>query len=318
MKANKIFAIALVALALVACNKKTTEVEVTSVTLDQTSLTLEVGASATLVATVTPEGAATVEWSSSDESKATVANGVVTAVAEGNAIIVAKAGSKQASCIVTIGSKAQEKSEFEKLLDGTDYYVFALDATTYEKIASKVKDGHDFRINGAYQDDGTIPDDVTSVLEIWGRTLTGGAGGGLNCFGLAEGYISLVQQDGDWSGNGCGGLRQTHRICDLTGVTGDYKLAIAYKCPANNSTSAKVQFTCYSTIQGKPEVPVKLDANTQGEWKLYEKSMADLFAAGLDWSAPADCQDGSFAWYSLGLLIEPTGGFDVDAIVVYK
>mgnify|MGYP003398801201 FL=1 len=47
--------------------------------------------------------------------------------------------------------------------------------------------------------------------------------------------------------------------------------------------------------------------------------MADLFAAGLDWTAVADCQDGTYAWYTLGILIEGIGqGLDVDAILVYK
>ena len=62
MKANKIFAVALAALALVACNKTPQTAEVEKVELDQKTLTLEEGQEATLVATVTPEGAATVAW----------------------------------------------------------------------------------------------------------------------------------------------------------------------------------------------------------------------------------------------------------------
>ena len=69
MKTNKIFAVALAALTLVgfnACKPGQSEVEVESVTLDQKTLQIEVGATATLVATVAPEGAATVAWSSED------------------------------------------------------------------------------------------------------------------------------------------------------------------------------------------------------------------------------------------------------------
>lgn len=70
--------------------KKTAEVvHVTSVSLDKTNLSLDVSQTATLVATVNPGDAnnKAVMWSSSDESVATVNNGVVTAVGEGTCTI---------------------------------------------------------------------------------------------------------------------------------------------------------------------------------------------------------------------------------------
>jgi len=87
-------------------NNKT--VSVSGVTLDKTSISLEVGATLTLTATVSPENAdnKTVTWSSSDDAVATVdANGKVTAVAVGNVTITAKAGDKTAECKVTILAK---------------------------------------------------------------------------------------------------------------------------------------------------------------------------------------------------------------------
>ncbi len=65
-------------------------VAVAAVTLDQASLTLDEGESATLVATVTPTDASnqSVVWESSDESIATVINGVVTAVSAGTATVI--------------------------------------------------------------------------------------------------------------------------------------------------------------------------------------------------------------------------------------
>ena len=81
-------------------------VPVESVTLNQSSLTLGEGESATLRATVTPKDAtdfSSVSWSSSDESVATVdQNGGIRAIREGSAHIVAKAGDKQATCTVTV------------------------------------------------------------------------------------------------------------------------------------------------------------------------------------------------------------------------
>lgn len=67
-------------------------VAVTGISLDATSGQLTVGSSLTLTATVSPENASnkTVIWTSSNESVATVSDGVVTAVAKGSATITAK------------------------------------------------------------------------------------------------------------------------------------------------------------------------------------------------------------------------------------
>ena len=81
----------------------TVVVSATSVILDLTELTLSPGETATLKATVLPEDSTDeVEWSSSDETVATVQDGVVTAVAEGEATITAKAGEKTATCKVVV------------------------------------------------------------------------------------------------------------------------------------------------------------------------------------------------------------------------
>ncbi|MBQ8938833.1 MAG: Ig-like domain-containing protein [Paludibacteraceae bacterium] len=320
MKTNKIFAVALAALTLVgfnACKPGQSEVEVESVTLDQKTLQIEVGATATLVATVAPEGAATVAWSSEDAAVASVdAKGVVTGVAEGQTIITATAGKKSARCIVKVG-KAAEDNPFAALLTGKNYYVLNLGETAYEAIKANVKE--DLRINGEYVGS-EIPEETTCVLEIWGNTFTGGAGGGLNCFGHSgegNGYISLISQNGDWAGNGCGGLRITHRILDLSAITGDYVLAIVYKTPANNITTT-AKFTLYSTNANGPEIAKEVSGNTNGEWKLLEYKMSDFFAAGLDWSTPWSASVKE-AMYSIGLLINGTGqGLDVDAILIYE
>ena len=92
---------------VISCEKEPKEVKVTGVKLDQTSLQMFVGDSQTLTATVQPADAkATVEWSTSDASVATVSNGVVTAVAAGSATITAKADSYTATCTVTVTKPA--------------------------------------------------------------------------------------------------------------------------------------------------------------------------------------------------------------------
>lgn len=88
------------------CKVTVKYIAVKSVALDQSSLVLDNGKSATLTATVTPAGAAdrTVAWSSSDEAVATVQEGVVTATGAGTATITATVGDHKASCKVTVRS----------------------------------------------------------------------------------------------------------------------------------------------------------------------------------------------------------------------
>ena len=81
-------------------------IAVTGVALDQVSLTLEHAATGTLVATISPADASdkSVAWTSSDETVATVADGVVTAIAEGTAVITVTTtdGTFTATCDVTV------------------------------------------------------------------------------------------------------------------------------------------------------------------------------------------------------------------------
>ena len=87
-----------------------TTVSVTGISLDKTEVTITEGGTETLTATVSPENATdkTVTWTSSDETVATVADGVVTAVAAGTATITATTvdGEYTAGCAVTVESAA--------------------------------------------------------------------------------------------------------------------------------------------------------------------------------------------------------------------
>lgn len=77
----------------------------TGITLNKSELTLTAGEDETLTATVTPaDSTDTVVWSSDKPEVATVdpATGKVTAVAPGEAIITATAGTKTATCKVTV------------------------------------------------------------------------------------------------------------------------------------------------------------------------------------------------------------------------
>ena len=90
------------------------DVAVTGVQLNKRTLTLAPTATETLVATISPDNAAnkSLRWSSSDSDVATVdANGKVTAVAEGQAVITVSTvdGGFTAQCTVTVSGSEEEK-----------------------------------------------------------------------------------------------------------------------------------------------------------------------------------------------------------------
>ena len=88
---------------------KAADVAVTDVTLNKTTLSLEIGKSETLTATVLPSNATekAITWVSNNTKVATVANGKVTAVAAGTATITAKTtNGKTAICQVTVKNNA--------------------------------------------------------------------------------------------------------------------------------------------------------------------------------------------------------------------
>lgn len=85
--------------------KVTVKTSVAELKLSHTEVTLEIGKTQTLTATVLPEDAeySEITWKTDNASVATVdAEGVVTSVAEGTATITASTGDKSASCKVTV------------------------------------------------------------------------------------------------------------------------------------------------------------------------------------------------------------------------
>lgn len=97
-------------------------VAVTGVSIDETA-TVEVGKTVTLTAIVTPANATNknVAWASSDDKVATVADGVVTGVAEGTADITVTTvdGRKTATCVVTVTAGGQGGGNNKTCLDMT-------------------------------------------------------------------------------------------------------------------------------------------------------------------------------------------------------
>ena len=122
-------------------------VGVTGIALTQTEVTLEVGESTTLEERILPENATEkgVTWASADSKIASVENGKVTALCEGETIITVKSvdGEHTAQCKVTVtaASEPVELSEFQFRLSGTEN-----DSSIGVEQLSLVSDG-----NGAYR-----------------------------------------------------------------------------------------------------------------------------------------------------------------------
>ena len=147
-------------------------IPVTGVSLDESSITLDVGGNQTLTATVTPEDATNkkVRWSSDNEDVATVSeDGVVTAVAGGTAVITATThdGLFTASCTVTVNAPATAPNIItDTLPDGKVGEAYSQTLTANGTTPIK------WSINGGARPDGLTLDETTG--EISGTPTTAG------------------------------------------------------------------------------------------------------------------------------------------------
>ncbi|MCF6462348.1 S-layer homology domain-containing protein, partial [Clostridium sp. Cult1] len=139
---------------------KDDEVAVTGVSVSPKTMTLTVGKTGKITATVKPDNATNkkVNWTTSDESIATVANGVVTAKAAGTATITATSdanSSKKDSCVVTV--KAEEELVSAISVEGVAKVGETLTAkvtpekatVTYKWMRADAEDGEYVAIAGA-------------------------------------------------------------------------------------------------------------------------------------------------------------------------
>ena len=123
------------------------DVPVTGITLDKTTAELTEGETLTLTATVSPEDATdkTVVWTSSDETVATVANGVVTALKAGKATITAKSGEVSATCELTVNAK-----------------VIPATGITLDKTTAELTEGETLTLTATVS-----PEDATDKTVVW-------------------------------------------------------------------------------------------------------------------------------------------------------
>ena len=285
MKANKIFAVALAALTLVgfnACNKQNNPDEPGKegdLTLDKTSLNLEVDAEETITATIA------VSFESSNPQVATVTpandgkSAKVKAIAEGSAVITAKSqGGQVKTCIVAVKKKGGEGGETVQL-KGSQVWPIALDGTTADANASKIV--ADFR-----------PNDVDQFLYVWqdGPVYEAGEGKGLNFHGNTDGYTALKVTNLGWAGAGfCltadgNGWQAAEALrAAIVANPDQYFLHMAMKSTDNyshcfymfGSEATKFVIGSKSVYDG----PVYKDFTRDGSWAEFDIPMSSYAAA---------------------------------------
>ena len=316
MKANKFFAIALAALALVsfnACDKKTDPKpdDEGTLALDPTSLQLEVGQTGTIAATVEAT------WVSSDETVATVVLGndggksaLVTAVKEGNAVISATTkGGQTKTCVVVVKKGGDDPSGAK--LKGSQVWPIVLDGTTLDANKSKMV--------ASFQ-----PNDVDQFLYVWDATYEGSEATGLNFHGNSDGYLAMSVTALGWAGAGfCltdagTGWQGAKALNDaIVANPDDYFLHLAIKSTDNYSHcfyfmgSEATKF-----VLGKASVydgPVYADFERDGAWHEFDIPMSK-YASALA-TAPVVAGVNVFV-----MLTEGTQGakINLDAVYFYK
>lgn len=139
--------------ANVTLTVKKASIPVTGIALDKTKLDLEVGGTADLKASITPDTAAnkTVLWTSSDETLAKVENGKVTALKAGIVTITAASADNpeiKAECAVTIKEAAGE--------------IIKVTGITLDKTAMELKAGETGQLTAA-----VAPADATDKEVEW-------------------------------------------------------------------------------------------------------------------------------------------------------
>ena len=150
-----------------------TTIHVTEISLNYDTATLYVGKTLTLTPTVLPSNASekSVSWSSSNESIATVDNGIVTGVAEGEATITATTtdGGLSAQCLFTIEKESTGGDDY--IPDPDEEGILSITATTLESVTPNSKGEYEFTIKGTYKQIYVNTPDAKIILNFEGTTI---------------------------------------------------------------------------------------------------------------------------------------------------
>ena len=278
----------------------------------------------TLPITATSDGndvTAAATWTSSDETVAIVEAGVVTGVAEGNATITCIYNGAIATCnVMVIRGYASDV-----LLNGSDYYIFQMDETTFNELDQAGKVTSDMRINGVFEGEVLVPEDATRVNYVWNPAAEEADAPqvGLNSFGKAEGWFSVAAAsptpEGCW-GNICGGLGITTatdtEIGKLQNLTPDHVLVVVLKGSYTPMESLEISMT--PPVGGDQVQLFKVTDATgeynDGDWEVFTLTYPDLIYMGIDLSQPITTD----FWYPWAYVANGAGNrVDVDCVFFY-
>lgn len=267
-------------------------------------------------------------WTSSNETVAIVEAGVVTGVAEGTATITCEFQGKTATCAIYVLSLSTPTSG---LKDGSDYYIFQMDATTFEELDQAGKVTSDMRTNGAFEGEVLIPEDANRIYYTWNivaEEIADAPQTGLNAFGKAEEWFSIASADytpeGGW-GVICGGLGIGTReypassdaeVAKLQNLTPDHVFVVVLKGKYTPAISLQISMT--PPAGGDDVTLFEITDSTgeynDGDWEVFTLTYADLVALGIDLSQPITAE----TWYPWTYTANGAGNrVDVDCVFFY-
>ena len=136
-------------LLCVSCEKEPDSIPVSAISLNNSSIEVVEGVSFSLTVTISPNDATNkkISWSSSNESVATVNNGVVTTIKAGTVSITAKSedGGKTATCTVTVKEKT-----------------ISVTSITLDKVNAEVTEGESLTLTATVS-----PDNASNKTVVW-------------------------------------------------------------------------------------------------------------------------------------------------------
>ena len=209
-----------------ACNNSENHIEVTSVSLSEETISLGVGESETLTATVLPINATdkSITWTSSDQSIATIVDGKVTAVGNGTVTITAKShNGKAANC--TVNANVYPYADFSFSFSNNEYAITGYSGTDTEIIVPAeymgkpvTKIGELVFSDCSFITKITLPDSINEIGD--------GAFGG--CNNLESVVIpDSITSIGDYTFSGCLSLTSISVHENLTSI-GDFAFYFCY------------------------------------------------------------------------------------------
>ncbi len=233
--------------AACAVTVKPAVVLATSVTLNETTAEVTIGETLQLTATVAPENASnpTVTWSSSDDAIATVdANGLVTAVAAGTAIITASTNDGSnltASCEVTVKQLAV--------------------SLTLDKTAAEVTVGETLLLNAT-----VLPDNTSNPAVTWASS---------------NDAVATVDANGLVTAVAAGTATITATTTDGSNLTASCEVTVKQLAVSLTLDKTAAEVTVGETLQLTATVVPDNTSNPAVTWASSNDAVATVDANGL-------------------------------------